>query len=290
MNLYFAKVQKWEYTNPLATVCNHFLVPGFLINSVPKSGTHLLAKIMALFPGIRALGFDIRAPWWTYVKQPADSEVPTVSFGVEWPRPAPLSVVRQSFQLLTSKSGRFAMMHLLFSEGLANLFSEIGITSLLILRDPRDVVVSHVNFALRPPHRLSGHYQKLSDHERIMTSIVGVDPVLLNISDRYRRVLPWCSQPFNYTTFFEKLIGPQGGGSYTTQIEELTNITRHMGLRYGSRDIDRVAKQVFGGTGTFRKGVIGDWRNHFSEEHKRVFKELAGQLLIDLGYERDDDW
>jgi hypothetical protein len=40
----------------------------------------------------------------------------------------------------------------------------------------------------------------------------------------------------------------------------------------------------------FRKGVAGDWRNVFTEEDKEVFKEAAGDLLIQLGYERDDGW
>jgi hypothetical protein len=40
----------------------------------------------------------------------------------------------------------------------------------------------------------------------------------------------------------------------------------------------------------YRKGVAGDWRNHFTEEDRRVFKEEAGELLIRLGYERDLDW
>jgi hypothetical protein len=39
-----------------------------------------------------------------------------------------------------------------------------------------------------------------------------------------------------------------------------------------------------------RKGVAGDWRNVFTEEDKRVFKEVAGGLLIELGYEEDDSW
>jgi hypothetical protein len=39
-----------------------------------------------------------------------------------------------------------------------------------------------------------------------------------------------------------------------------------------------------------RKGVSGDWRNHFSVEDKNVFKELAGDLLLTLGYEKDHNW
>ena len=40
----------------------------------------------------------------------------------------------------------------------------------------------------------------------------------------------------------------------------------------------------------FRKGVAGDWRDVFTEEDKRCFKEEAGDLLIKLGYEKDDSW
>ncbi|AEH45602.1 sulfotransferase [Thermodesulfatator indicus DSM 15286] len=40
----------------------------------------------------------------------------------------------------------------------------------------------------------------------------------------------------------------------------------------------------------YRKGVSGDWRNHFSEKEKEIFKKIAGDLLIKLGYEKGYDW
>ncbi len=40
----------------------------------------------------------------------------------------------------------------------------------------------------------------------------------------------------------------------------------------------------------YRKGIAGDWKNHFTEEDRRAFKEEAGELLIRLGYEKDLDW
>ncbi len=39
-----------------------------------------------------------------------------------------------------------------------------------------------------------------------------------------------------------------------------------------------------------RKGVVGDWANVFTEEDKRIYKEIAGDSLIKLGYERDHGW
>lgn len=41
---------------------------------------------------------------------------------------------------------------------------------------------------------------------------------------------------------------------------------------------------------TFRSGKTGGWREHFTEEHKRLFKEVAGDLLVRLGYEKGNDW
>ena len=40
----------------------------------------------------------------------------------------------------------------------------------------------------------------------------------------------------------------------------------------------------------FRKGVAGDWKNAFTKRDREIFKEAAGDLLIKLGYEKDNDW
>jgi hypothetical protein len=40
----------------------------------------------------------------------------------------------------------------------------------------------------------------------------------------------------------------------------------------------------------YRKGVAGDWRNHFTAEHVARFTARYPRLLADLGYERDEDW
>jgi hypothetical protein len=43
-------------------------------------------------------------------------------------------------------------------------------------------------------------------------------------------------------------------------------------------------------TAFVRKGVAGDWKNVFTERNKRTFKNQAGELLVQLGYEEDQDW
>ena len=39
-----------------------------------------------------------------------------------------------------------------------------------------------------------------------------------------------------------------------------------------------------------RKGVAGDWKGVFTARDREVFKASAGELLVELGYERDTDW
>lgn len=41
---------------------------------------------------------------------------------------------------------------------------------------------------------------------------------------------------------------------------------------------------------TYRKGQSGNWRQEFDEEVKERFKAVAGDLLIELGYEKDLNW
>jgi hypothetical protein len=40
----------------------------------------------------------------------------------------------------------------------------------------------------------------------------------------------------------------------------------------------------------YRKGIAGDWKNHFTAEDTALFKEIAGDMLIRLGYEQDLSW
>jgi hypothetical protein len=33
--------------------------------------------------------------------------------------------------------------------------------------------------------------------------------------------------------------------------------------------------------------VVGDWKNAFTEQDQRIFEEIAGGLLVKLGYEEN---
>lgn len=68
--------------------------------------------------------------------------------------------------------------------------------------------------------------------------------------------------------------------SKLAEIVDSNSFTKRAGRKRGEEDI----------SSHYRKGVSGDWRNHFTDRVKDVFKQKFGQLLIDTGYEKDLNW
>jgi hypothetical protein len=275
----------------LARFKNQFLLDPFILNSVPKAGTHLLCRAVELFPGV-APGIAIRKAMEALAERftGADSVMVPLAIGVE--TAVPFQCARDALAQL--RRGKHGYGHFHYSDELAGLLSAMGIKTVLILRDPRDVVVSHASHIFRGVrNRLHKHFQSLSEPERLMSCIRGCVAdgyQFRSVDERFRAVLPWVSQPFNYTTYFEKLVGAKGGGSHETQMQELRNIAHHLGLGCSDNDLAQIPDKLFGKSATFRKGTIGSWRDTFEEHHRAAFKEVAGKLLIDLGYEQDLEW
>lgn len=64
-------------------------------------------------------------------------------------------------------------------------------------------------------------------------------------------------------------------------VEAVSFEKRALGRKKGEEDPTSVGA---------RKGVAGDWKDVFTERDKRIFKEVAGDVLIKVGYEKDNDW
>ncbi|MCK4582902.1 hypothetical protein KAU18_06255, partial [Candidatus Bathyarchaeota archaeon] len=66
-------------------------------------------------------------------------------------------------------------------------------------------------------------------------------------------------------------------------------VTKYYEIESPGRSMDKMPQNP-GATKPIYRSAHGRWRNEFTEEDKRLFKATAGDLLITLGYEEDNDW
>ena len=164
-----------------------------------------------------------------------------------------------------------------------------------IYRDPRDLLVSQVFFAtdMREEHAMHAYYQSLPDiAARLKVAITGIDQDglrMVSVRERYAGVFEWLEQPAVMCLRFEDLIDHRDVtlNAMLNQIEKTGYIIptpRGKSLEILMNAIQPKKSH------TFRSGKTGGWREYFSDEHKALFKEVAGDLLVRLGYEKSNDW
>ena len=77
------------------------------------------------------------------------------------------------------------------------------------------------------------------------------------------------------------------------RVIHLGTFAHQSGGRYHEGKADATA--IFKGDGPLitqglRKGIKGDWKNHFTPKVVDKVKQVAGDGLVELGYENDLDW
>ncbi len=253
--------------------------------SFPKSGTHLLDQILLGFAKVAPFAKRLHSFYAEYEGETGRKRAPEQALA--WlDSLRPLDV---------------ASAHLFARPEAASRVSSGGFVPYFIFRDPRDVVVSHVFYVtgMETRHVHHDYYASLPDFEaRLRASILGrPDPStgsgqapfeFPNIAARFAPYLGWLDRPEVLTLHFEDLIHARAA--------TLTRIMDHLLARApipAPREeiLDALESSINPGRSpTFRSGKTGEWKKYFTEEHKEIFKEAAGDLLIRLGYEETGNW
>jgi hypothetical protein len=252
--------------------------PVLLGISFPKSGTHLLDQIL--------LGFSKVAPFSKRLH----------SFYAEYEgesgrkRPA-----EQAFAWLDSlKPGDIASAHLFARPEALGKVCSPAFVPYFIFRDPRDVVVSHVFYVtdMEARHVHHDHYASLPDfNSRLNVSILGRPDAGVEFPDiaaRFAPYLGWLGHPEVLSLHFEDLINDRAAA--------LARIMDHLLARAPiavprQQILDSLENSINPSRSpTFRSGKTGEWSKYFTPKHKKIFKDVAGELLIRLGYEKDNNW
>ena len=265
-----------------------------LVNSLPKSGTNLLTSILELFPSLRfqQLTLNRNLRWHPLNLLPSADRC---LVGVD----QPVWVTGRTLRHVLKKAGpsTYCSGHLPHSPVLESALLDLTIKTAVVLRDPRDVVVSQIFHVMqRKSHFLHSHFSSLpSDRERLMVAIAGIQDhrgrqIATGIREKLLMMSPWFSTSEAQIFFFEELVGEAGGGSREAQEAAILRLAELVGIALTTRKVREIGASAFGTGSTFRSGRTGGWRQHFDDEIKTLFKEEAGSLLIDLGYERVDDW
>ncbi|MGF1641739.1 MAG: hypothetical protein ACFCUO_12385 [Rhodospirillales bacterium] len=264
--------------------------PPIFVNSMPKSGTHLLTNVLAALPRTMPSGLHVQT--WQCHRGP-ETRAAADAFVVDR--------AKLDRFLRRANAGQIVTGHLPWRDEIGTVLRDRGHAVLFNIRDPRDILVSQLRYILG----LRRHYlhERLlsgypDDDRRLLALITGAPPrgdreaaPLHPFGRRLRQRLGWRTAPGVHVTRFEELVGARGGGDPRAQRRTIAAVAAHVRRSLDDRALEALVDRLAGsGSFTFRRGVIGDWRNHFTDAHKAAFKEQAGQALIELGYETDLNW
>ena len=260
-----------------------------LCNSFQKSGTHLLVGVVTSLPQFQQYG---RKAYWHYLTR---TRVDSTKIS------NPSQVVKMLTQCLP---GEVYRGHIGANAELQAFFATNRMKHLFIFRDLRDVVVSYF-FGMKARESIdtwvSRYFYSLpSDEERFDFLIEGFPSEIKlegfprhvlypNIGERFRENIPWVEDENCLSVRFEDLVNPE------TQNQAHLRIARYLLPNSEEKVIRDAVQHMPEGhnpkkSKTFRKGTSGEWKKHFTKAQKNTFKDVAGQILIDLGYEKDFDW
>ncbi|MFB9451995.1 hypothetical protein Dvina_18695 [Dactylosporangium vinaceum] len=160
-------------------------------------------------------------------------------------------------------------------------------------RDPRDTMLSLVNFLCGETGRGLSAFRNLSAFSRILLSMPSLEQRLTYAlkddsfpcqDGDYRRMAWLLHHPDVCATSFEELVGPNGGGSREVQVRAVKRLSDFLGA--DERTPEDIVDTLYNpGAFSFFQGQIGAWRDVFTAEHRRLADERFGEVLTRYGYE-----
>jgi hypothetical protein len=253
-------------------------LPPVFGNAKPKSGSHLLLQVLAGFPRIMPCRYVAADPIRTITK--SGMRRPTEEILTDLHR-VPQGVIGWGYVEPTP-------------EIVAFLCRPDRITY-FVYRDPRDLLISQIYFAtdMHEEHGMHAYYNSLPDFgARLRVAITGIEQdelMMVSVRQRYESVLQWLEQEHVLCLRYEDFLQNREAtlGAILDQVE-CTGLgiptPRAKALSLLTEAIQPARSR------TFRSGKAGGWRDHFTDEHKRLFKDVAGDLVVRLGYEKNNDW
>ncbi len=249
--------------------------PILFIAGLPKSGSTWVERMVASYPGFHEYLIPDVAKYELATGGSHDFELPTGMFDQ-----------LKNVLILTK-------MHSHGSPNNVKVLRDAGINYVILHRDLRDVAVSYHFYVQNTPwHPEYKYHYKASTQEGIAVFGTRMLPAYIEWVRSWRENAdPASSIQIRYE---EMLIDPMIG---------MTRVASLFGLDSSAPTIERIVeehsfKNMSGGrdrgdsssTAFARKGIAGDWKNHFTKELREQFGKLIAGLLIETADEQDDSW
>ena len=239
-------------------------LPSVLANSIPKCGTNLLIRVFILiFP---------------------------------YHRPLLRTLNQNNLHKLHISQNKFNSVipaHLDYETYSFHKSKFVGLRSVLIVRDPRDMLVSNIHYLKKDKkHRLHNYFNGLSFKDSVMAVVdglskeeIGLECASKGVVEMYEDYSAWVRSNECLVVRFEDLVGVAGGGNSNTQFAVLSDMFDYVGLSVNNQGIKLVQEGLFGKKSrTFRKGLIGSWSNELDSDDKFFVNERLGDILNIYGY------
>jgi hypothetical protein len=241
------------------------------VAGTPKSGTTWLENMLGCFPGYGKL----LIPEAQFAIRGEAFNLPDDMFA------------RMQNMLVVSK------MHISWSEHNTSLLAKSGVPYVIQYRDFRDMYVSdYFYIKLTPWHYHHARVKQMTMDQyvawRIETHLPGYCALVDSWRDNRNTEL---SLMLRYEDLLDDTFGwmkkVRDLYALPATDEQLAVIVDQNSFANLSKGRDRGTENK---KSHFRKGVAGDWKSKFTEQHKDAIKKTAGDWLIQHGYESDFDW
>jgi len=246
--------------------------------SFPKSGTHLLDQILLGFNRVAPFSRRLHSFYAEYEGESGRKRSP-----------------EQALAWLDSlRPGDVASAHLFARDEVVKCVCNSAFIPYFIFRDPRDVVVSHVFYVtdIEARHVHHDYYQSLPNFDsRLNVSILGRSDAGVEFPDVTARFVPylgWLDQSSVLQIHFEDVINDRAATLNHIIDHFLAQVPLQAPRQLILESLESSINPSH--SPTFRSGKTGEWKNYFTQEHKKIFKDVAGDLLVKLGYEKNNDW
>jgi hypothetical protein len=244
-------------------------------NAMAKSGSHLLAQYLEGIASISPFVFIAEHPVRTTTR--------------EGRLRSDRRVIKDLHRLLP---GDIGWGYIPARDPFIQVLTRRDWISYFIYRDPRDKIISHIYFAMdiHPEHAMRDYYHSLPTFEdRIAATIEGVPGLIGSIEESYASYRAWFSAPGVVKVRFEDLIRERAK-CLEKMVEPLFDrfLAHHIVMEELIEHLNNAMAPEL--SRTYRSGKTGGWRDHFTPRNVAQFKEVAGELLIEMGYAHDETW